>query len=67
MVLITGYYYLCDAGYPNVEGFLDPYRGQRYHLQEWRGDENVPKTAKEYFNMKYYYAQNVTTRTFKLS
>ncbi|TYK23855.1 retrotransposon protein [Cucumis melo var. makuwa] len=24
-----GYYYLCDAGYPNIEGFLDPYRGQR--------------------------------------
>ncbi|KAA0040792.1 retrotransposon protein [Cucumis melo var. makuwa] len=22
-----GYYYLCDAGYPNVEGFLAPYRG----------------------------------------
>ncbi|KAA0062285.1 retrotransposon protein [Cucumis melo var. makuwa] len=29
-----GYYYLCDAGYPNVEGFLAQYRGQRYHLQE---------------------------------
>ncbi|KAA0060332.1 retrotransposon protein [Cucumis melo var. makuwa] len=23
----NGYYYLCDAGYPNLEGFLDPYRG----------------------------------------
>ncbi|KAL0559281.1 hypothetical protein IC582_003882 [Cucumis melo] len=29
-----GYYYLCDAGYPNAEGFLAPYRGQRYHLTE---------------------------------
>ncbi|XP_050939303.1 uncharacterized protein LOC103495048 [Cucumis melo] len=29
-----GYYYLVDAGYPNAEGFLAPYRGQRYHLQE---------------------------------
>ncbi|KAA0052066.1 retrotransposon protein [Cucumis melo var. makuwa] len=28
------YYYLCDAGYPNAEGFLAPYKGQRYHLQE---------------------------------
>ncbi|KAA0026059.1 putative nuclease HARBI1 [Cucumis melo var. makuwa] len=29
-----GYYYVVDAGYPNAEGFLAPYRGQRYHLQE---------------------------------
>ncbi|GAV85624.1 LOW QUALITY PROTEIN: DDE_4 domain-containing protein, partial [Cephalotus follicularis] len=27
-----GYYYLCDAGYTNGEGFLAPYRRQRYHL-----------------------------------
>ncbi|XVF07196.1 hypothetical protein REPUB_Repub06bG0117700 [Reevesia pubescens] len=31
-----GFYYLCDAGYTNGEGFLTPYRGQRYHLNEWR-------------------------------
>ncbi|XP_016901894.1 uncharacterized protein LOC107991461 [Cucumis melo] len=64
MVLITGYYYLCDAGYPNVEGFLGPYRGQRYHLQEWRGARNTPTNAKEYFNMKYYLARNVIECAF---
>ncbi|KAA0062005.1 putative nuclease HARBI1 [Cucumis melo var. makuwa] len=37
----TRYYYLCDTGYPNAKGFLAPYRGQRYHLQEWRGVENA--------------------------
>ncbi|KAJ9564626.1 hypothetical protein OSB04_000592 [Centaurea solstitialis] len=26
--------YLCDAGYTNGEGFLTPYRGQRYHLND---------------------------------
>ncbi|KAL9412150.1 hypothetical protein AB3S75_045717 [Citrus x aurantiifolia] len=31
-----GYYYLVDAGYTNVEGFLAPYRGTGYHLSEWR-------------------------------
>ncbi|KAG6470236.1 hypothetical protein ZIOFF_071298 [Zingiber officinale] len=31
-----GYYYLVDAGYTNCEGFLAPYRGQRYHLNEWK-------------------------------
>ncbi|KAA0041291.1 retrotransposon protein [Cucumis melo var. makuwa] len=53
-----GYYYLVDAGYPNVDGFLAAYRGQRYHLQEWRGVENAPSTSKEFFNMKHSSARN---------
>ncbi|CDP01662.1 unnamed protein product [Coffea canephora] len=28
-------YYLVDAGYCNADGFLAPYRGQRYHLNEF--------------------------------
>ncbi|KAA0055632.1 retrotransposon protein [Cucumis melo var. makuwa] len=60
----NGYYYLCDAGYPNAEGFLTPYRGQRYHLQEWRGTANAPTNAKEYFNMKHSSVRNVIERAF---
>ncbi|KAA0067988.1 retrotransposon protein [Cucumis melo var. makuwa] len=59
-----GYYYLCDTGYPNAEGFLAPYRGQRYHLQEWRGAANAPTNAKTYFNMKHSSARNVIERAF---
>ncbi|KAA0032818.1 retrotransposon protein [Cucumis melo var. makuwa] len=59
-----GYYYLCDVGYQNAEGFLAPYRGQRYHLQEWRGRGNVPTNAKEYFNMKHSSARNVIEHAF---
>ncbi|KAA0036769.1 retrotransposon protein [Cucumis melo var. makuwa] len=59
-----GYYYLVDAGYPNAEDFLAPYRGQRYHLQEWRGAENVPSNLKEFFNMKHSSARNVIERAF---
>ncbi|KAA0039620.1 putative nuclease HARBI1 [Cucumis melo var. makuwa] len=59
-----GYYYLVDVGYPNAEGFLAPYRGQRYHLQEWRGPENAPSTSKEFFNMKHSSARNVIERAF---
>ncbi|KAL0561959.1 hypothetical protein IC582_002404 [Cucumis melo] len=59
-----GYYYLCDARYPNADGFLAPYRGQRYHLQEWRGAANAPTNAKEYFNMKHSSARNVIERAF---
>ncbi|KAL0533394.1 hypothetical protein IC582_030233 [Cucumis melo] len=58
----SGYYYLVDAGYPNAEGFLAPYRGQGYHLQEWCGLENAPSTSKEFFNMKHSSARNVIKR-----
>ncbi|KAI3458690.1 hypothetical protein Pfo_015353 [Paulownia fortunei] len=30
----SGNYYLCDCGYANGVGFLVPYRGVRYHLDE---------------------------------
>ncbi|KAL4025958.1 hypothetical protein IC575_014364 [Cucumis melo] len=59
-----GYYYLCDAGYPNAEGFLVPYRDHRYHLQEWRGAGNTPTNTKEYFNMKHSLARNVIECAF---
>ncbi|KAL0556774.1 hypothetical protein IC582_005290 [Cucumis melo] len=61
--LITGYYYLCDASYPNAEGFFAPYRGQRYHLQEWCGAANAPTNPKEYFNMKLS-SRNVIEHAF---
>ncbi|KMT02131.1 hypothetical protein BVRB_9g207140 [Beta vulgaris subsp. vulgaris] len=50
-----GCYYLVDAGYKNCEGFLAPYRGQRYHLQEWT---NPPTKKEELFNMKHASARN---------
>ncbi|XP_047341264.1 protein ALP1-like [Impatiens glandulifera] len=58
-----GQYYLVDAGYTNGEGFLAPYRGQRYHLNDWR-DGHRPTTAEEYFNMKHSSARNVIERCF---
>ncbi|KAL0558695.1 hypothetical protein IC582_003275 [Cucumis melo] len=64
MKVPKGYYYLIDAGYPNVDGFLTPYRGQCYHLQEWCGAENAPLTSKEFFNMKHSSARNVIERAF---
>ena len=52
-----------DAGYSNSEGFLAPYRGQRYHLNEWR-EGRQPANAHEYFNMKHSAARNVIERCF---
>ena len=30
-----GRFYLADAGYPLMKGLLIPFRGVRYHLNEW--------------------------------
>nr|XP_043638429.1 protein ALP1-like [Erigeron canadensis] len=56
-----GTYYLCDAGYMNGNGFLSPYRGQRYHLNDWN---RPPTTAKELYNMRHASARNVIERCF---
>ncbi|XP_019186603.1 PREDICTED: uncharacterized protein LOC109181306 [Ipomoea nil] len=60
-----GCYYLVDAGYTNCEGFLAPFRGQRYHLNEWRQGYQ-PTNPQEFFNMKHAVARNVIERCFGL-
>ncbi|KAI0037389.1 hypothetical protein FA95DRAFT_1507029, partial [Auriscalpium vulgare] len=32
----VGRYYVADAGFPNCDALLVPYRGVRYHLREWQ-------------------------------
>ncbi|KAF7833293.1 Retrovirus-related Pol polyprotein from transposon TNT 1-94 [Senna tora] len=59
----TDCYYLVDAGYTNCRGFLAPYRGQRYHLNEWRNGRQ-PVTPQECFNMRNSSAYNVIKRCF---
>ncbi|PPD99956.1 hypothetical protein GOBAR_DD03004 [Gossypium barbadense] len=58
-------YYLVDGGYTNCEEFLAPFRGQRYHLNEWRQGYQ-PSTPQEFFNMKHASARNVIERCFGL-
>ncbi|PPD91801.1 hypothetical protein GOBAR_DD11267 [Gossypium barbadense] len=60
-----GCYYLVDAGYTNCEGFLAPFRGQRYHLNEWR-QSYQPSSPQEFFNMIHASARNVIERCFGL-
>ncbi|KAJ0020097.1 hypothetical protein Pint_31745 [Pistacia integerrima] len=63
MQFMVGFYYLCDVGYTNGEWFLTPYRGQQYHLNEWR-QGHQPVTSQEYFNMKYSQTRNCIERCF---
>ncbi|KAL5728327.1 hypothetical protein ACHQM5_001425 [Ranunculus cassubicifolius] len=67
-----GKYYLVDAGYTNQNGFLAPFRGTRYHLQEWKSkgkaytewDKRKPKNAKELFNHRHSSLRNTVERAF---
>nr|KAJ0210267.1 hypothetical protein LSAT_V11C400205500 [Lactuca sativa] len=61
-----GNYYLADGGYINDEGFLAPYRGIRYHLQEWEGSTRAPINKEVYFNMKHSQERNFIERCFGL-
>ncbi|PPE01701.1 hypothetical protein GOBAR_DD01283 [Gossypium barbadense] len=60
-----GCYYLVDAGYTNCEGFLAPFRGQQYHLNEWHQGYQ-PSSPQEFFNMKHASARNIIERCFGL-
>ncbi|KAK9285347.1 hypothetical protein L1049_024538 [Liquidambar formosana] len=55
-------YYLVDAGYPNMKGFLAPYKGERYHLSHFhRGSQ--PRGTQEIFNQAHSSLQSVIERT----
>ena len=54
---------MVDAGYPNEYGYLGPYKGERYHFQEFRrrGQQNG---RKEVFNRLHSSLRNVIERSF---
>ncbi|XP_026429150.1 protein ALP1-like [Papaver somniferum] len=60
------YYYVVDAGYPNMPGFLAPYRGVRYHLHDCRRGSNGRFTAKELFNFGHSSLRNAFERSFRV-
>ncbi|KAL4311380.1 hypothetical protein GQ457_01G014020 [Hibiscus cannabinus] len=58
-----GKYYLVDSGYPQMKGYLRPYRGQRYHLPDFR--KGRPMSGKEeIFNHSHSSLRSVIERTF---
>jgi len=54
---------LVDSGYLNEYGFLGPYRGQRYHLEEFRR-RGQPQNHEEIFNRVHSSLCCVIERTF---
>ena len=53
-----------DCGFPNRRKFLAPYRGVRYHLQDFAGHGNDPENEKELFNLRHASLRNVIERIF---
>ena len=51
-IVVLGKFYLVDAGYAYRLGFLPPYHGTRYHLNEYSGS-NYPTNHKELFNLRH--------------
>lgn len=58
-----GKYFLADAGYAARPGVLPPYRGTRYHLQEYRGTRE-PESPKELFNLRHSSLRTTIERAF---
>ncbi|XP_052180401.1 uncharacterized protein LOC127793743 [Diospyros lotus] len=58
-----GKYYLVDAKYTNIPGFIAPYHGVPYGLIEF-GCHMHPQDAKELFNYRHSLLRSATDRSF---
>jgi hypothetical protein len=61
--IVLGKYYTIDAGYPNRPGYLAPYKGERYHVPDWRRGP-PPNGEQEHFNHLHSSIWNVVEHTF---
>ncbi|CAL8150682.1 unnamed protein product [Prunus armeniaca] len=59
-----GKYFLVDCGFPNRRQFLAPFRGVRYHLQDFAGYGYDPQNENELFNLRHASLRNVIERIF---
>jgi hypothetical protein len=59
---MIGKFYLVDAGYGAKPGFLPPYRGVRYHLNEC--GSNPVQNEKELFNLRHSSLKVTVERAF---
>lgn len=53
---------MVDSGYPNIPGFLSPYRGERYHISAF--NQGDPTKVEEWFNKRHSSLRNVIERCF---
>ena len=53
-----------DTSYPCTGGFLQHYKGERYHAQEFHGRGRQARTAKELFNFRHSSLRMTIERCF---
>ena len=63
LFVITSKYYLVDVGYPNEYDYLGPYKGERYHLEDFRR-RGQPRNRQEVFDRAHSSLRNVLERSF---
>jgi hypothetical protein len=61
---LSGKYWLGDAGDPNTDTILVPYRCTRYHLKEQRLASKKLENYKELFNLRHASLRNIIERIF---
>ncbi|CAN6697368.1 unnamed protein product [Malus baccata var. baccata] len=61
-----GKFFLVDCGFANRRQILAPFRGVRYHLQDFAGNDRDPVNANELFNLRHASLRNVVERIFGL-
>lgn len=64
MYVPPNHYYLADAGFPEDDYLLTPYRGYTYHLKNWDQQGREFRCHEEYYNFKHAQARNIIERAF---
>jgi hypothetical protein len=59
---IIGKFYLVDVRYGAKTGFMPPFRGVRYHLNEW--GSNPVQNVEELFNLRHSLLRVTVERAF---
>ncbi|KAH7845584.1 hypothetical protein Vadar_003740 [Vaccinium darrowii] len=57
-------YYVVDAGYTNMPGYLAPYLGRRYRRDKFNGANTVFRTPMELFNHEHSSLRNAIEQCF---
>ncbi|CAD6206602.1 unnamed protein product [Miscanthus lutarioriparius] len=64
LLRLKGRYYLADASYMNMLGYMTPFRNTRYHINDFRGVELQQLQREEKFNYIHAKLRNVIERRF---
>jgi hypothetical protein len=62
-IFIAEKYYLVDAAYPHMNGYMGTYKGEQYHLPDFRRG-NQPRGMHKFFNHAHSSLRCTIQRTF---